>query len=243
MRQTFFFVFFTLTSLICSSQSGTITYKNTLEPPSKLEDLKKKDPEKYRRYSMMINQMAEAEKQANYMLNFNSKMAVFSEEKSMSKKNKMLPRPKEHTLYYYELENNQRAYQTERSGKYFRVIEDPIDWKIIDEEKIIDNYKCKKAIATQIFYSYDREGKLKTKEQAIECWFTSQIPVPFGPENYGGLPGLILSLSSQGNNYIVSEICLEKESKNVKEPTKGVLLDEKEFALEMHKMFNNYSGN
>lgn len=243
MKQSISIILFVLTSLFAYAQSGTITYKNTLEAPSKLEELKKTDPAKYKRYSMMFKQMNEAENQVVYTLTFNNQLAVFKAEESIAKENQMLPSPKKNTIYYYSLENKQRFYQTERSGKYFRVKEAAVDWKITNEEKMIHNYTCKKATATQTFYSYDKEGNLNEKEQLIECWFTPKIPVPYGPENYAGLPGLILSLSSQGNNYMVVDIDLKEENKKLKKPTKGNLIGEKEFALKMYKLFSNFFGN
>jgi GLPGLI family protein len=65
--------------------------------------------------------------------------------------------------------------------KYFTVKESKVsfEWNILDEEKKIGSYNCKKA--TTIF-----RGRTYT------VWFTNDIPIQFGPWKFNGLPGLIL---------------------------------------------------
>lgn len=42
-------------------------------------------------------------------------------------------------------------------------------------------------------------------------WFTNQIPVPFGPEDFNGLPGLVLEATNNDQTFIYAEsIELEK---------------------------------
>lgn len=57
-----------------------------------------------------------------------------------------------------------------------------IAWKLSTEQSVFLTYPVIKATATH-------EGK------AIEAWFTPQIPVPAGPGEFGGLPGLILTVT------------------------------------------------
>ncbi|PJB13377.1 MAG: GLPGLI family protein [Flavobacteriales bacterium CG_4_9_14_3_um_filter_40_17] len=54
-----------------------------------------------------------------------------------------------------------------------------IEWKIQNEKKKIGSYICTKATAT--FRGRD-----------FVAWFTTEIPLPFGPWKLHGLPGLIL---------------------------------------------------
>jgi GLPGLI family protein len=53
------------------------------------------------------------------------------------------------------------------------------DWTILDDKKLVLDYRCQKAVTT--FRGRD-----------YEVWFTSDIPVPFGPWKFNGLPGAIL---------------------------------------------------
>ena len=62
-------------------------------------------------------------------------------------------------------------------------------WQITDEEKEIAGYKVRKATTD----SYGDKGFEFYKRKAI-AWFTTDIPIPTGPERYYGLPGLIVEL-------------------------------------------------
>lgn len=58
-----------------------------------------------------------------------------------------------------------------------------MDWKIINEFKTIDNYKCQKATITYL-------------DRSFEAWFTSEIAIQDGPAVFYGLPGLIIEMNS-----------------------------------------------
>ena len=62
-------------------------------------------------------------------------------------------------------------------------------WEITDEEKEIAGYKVRKAVAA----SYgDKKNPFYTGK--VTAWFTTDVPIPTGPEHYYGLPGLIVEL-------------------------------------------------
>jgi len=63
------------------------------------------------------------------------------------------------------------------------------DWKITNETKKIDDYTCQKAI-------------LNYSNRTWEAWFTADIPIHSGPYVFGQLPGLILEIKDNKNNYI-----------------------------------------
>ncbi|NEW79144.1 MAG: GLPGLI family protein [Gelidibacter sp.] len=71
-------------------------------------------------------------------------------------------------------------------------------WELSNEKKIVGDFECYKALTV---YTYkDRKGNLK--KVPIVAWYTSKLPIPLGPKNYVGLPGLILELE-EGENTIV----------------------------------------
>lgn len=86
------------------------------------------------------------------------------------------------------------------------------NWVFVNETKIIDGYICFKA-TKEIFYK-----RTNVKSNNI-AWYTPDIPVPYGPAGYGGLPGLILQLEIGTKvTYLVSKVILNP-TKKVEIPT------------------------
>ena len=76
------------------------------------------------------------------------------------------------------------------------------------------------------------DGKFEdvTKERTTTVWYTPQIPVSNGPEDYFGLPGLILEINDGEVTLICSKIVINPEqSFEIKEPEKGKEVSQKEF--------------
>ena len=238
-----------IVSILCLqftyAQSGEITYKNEPTPPEGLEEMKKTDPQKYKRYSFMINKMNERTKRLRYTLKFNTEHSKFSTNPSMAKEDNAMSRMSmPQSEYYYDLASNDRYQKNNITGKELLVKKDPIEWSITKATKVIKGYNCRKAEAVQVFYSIDKETEeLKTKEQPITAWFTTELPFSFGPENYGGLPGLVLELSTQGNNYMVENIKLkENRNRSIEFPDPDKAITEQEAAKQMKKALSNMIG-
>jgi GLPGLI family protein len=112
-------------------------------------------------------------------------------------------------------------------------------WEISSETKMIGGYSCQKAISTkpvseEEMVEYEAELKKKEssatnlfsvekpKEQIVTVWFTTEIPVSNGPNNYWGLPGLILEVNDGKTVLLCSKIVLNpKEKFEIKKPKKG----------------------
>ena len=68
------------------------------------------------------------------------------------------------------------------------------------------------------------------KEVTITAWYTPEIPISQGPENYWGLPGLILEVSDGKTVVLCSKIVMNaKEKVEIKSPTKGKVISQKEY--------------
>ena len=68
------------------------------------------------------------------------------------------------------------------------------------------------------------------KEVVIMAWYTPEIPVNQGPENYWGLPGLILEVNDGRTTILCSKIVLNaKEKTIIKAPAKGKVVSQKEY--------------
>jgi len=97
------------------------------------------------------------------------------------------------------------------------IIADSINknWKITGESKIIKGFECYKAIG-EIKITEPEKGEvlqIKKKPKVVTAWFCPKIPIPLGPKGFGGLPGLILSLSYDKFNISVDHINLKPKKK------------------------------
>jgi GLPGLI family protein len=78
-------------------------------------------------------------------------------------------------------ENSLQQIYRVASDEYVLKEEFPaLDWEILEDSKEIGGYACQKAVTN-------------FKGRTYEAWFTTEIPMPFGPWKLNGLPGLILS--------------------------------------------------
>ena len=89
------------------------------------------------------------------------------------------------------------------------------------------------------------ERKEVNDTSAIVAWFTTDIPVPAGPEVQGQLPGLILALDMNDGRmvYKAIEISAKADVASVKEPTKGKKVTPEEFTNERNKMLDEMQKN
>lgn len=62
------------------------------------------------------------------------------------------------------------------------------NWKLINETKVINSILCKKA-------------EVRYKGRDWNAWYTTEIPFPYGPYKFSGLPGLIVKISDKTGDY------------------------------------------
>lgn len=97
------------------------------------------------------------------------------------------------------------------------------DWVFTNETKKIENYTCYKA-------TLDLFVERTSQVSQIIAWYTLDIPIPYGPAGFGGLPGLILELKYKQAVYVAKEITLNppRGIKKYPEPSLENKIDEKE---------------
>lgn len=157
----------------------------------------------------------------------------------------------------------EKLYMQESSvfGKTF-LIKDKLEvqeWQLTGETKKIGDYNAQQAIYTRTVerssFTFgnvndeEEESKQETYTDTIkvEAWFTPEIPVSHGPQNYWGLPGLILELNDGNTTYLCTKVTLNPEEKiEIKKPKKGKKVNREEFAAIMkekaEEMSKKYSG-
>jgi GLPGLI family protein len=115
------------------------------------------------------------------------------------------------------------------------IIEDTLRklaWKLNDDTMLIKGYHCKKATAK------NRQG------DNIVAWYTEEIATPSGPEQFGGLPGLILQMDI-GDSWVVFttlDIQTGTGKQLVKAPTGAKKVTRQEFQKMMDEAFGPSTG-
>jgi GLPGLI family protein len=156
-----------------------------------------------------------------------------------------------------------KSIELRELGAKFFIIEDSIKtqkWKLSDETKNILGHLCHKATTQQtqmmagairITTNVDKADtakqktpQLQTKQVDVVAWYADDIQTPVGPENNGGLPGVILQLSvdNEQTTYTATEIKKEVNKKELKEPVKGKKVTRQEFQKLAMEMMSNMNG-
>lgn len=162
--------------------------------------------------------------------------------------------------FYKDVKAKTYTVDKEFMGKEFLVVDSlpKLNWKMEQETKQIGGYNCFKATAVKQASKTDfrnfrpknndakkadeakkTSGETKTnfednfeipKEIVVTAWYTPEIPVNQGPENYWGLPGLILEVNDGKTTILCSKIVLNaKEKAEIKPSKKGKTVSQKEY--------------
>ncbi|MFN3758914.1 MAG: GLPGLI family protein [Algoriphagus aquaeductus] len=151
----------------------------------------------------------------------------------------------------------EQTYEQEQDvmGKEFLIRDalEPAEWELTGETKKIGNYTAQKATYSRIVDSQRFSTGMTEMENVkdtiqVTAWFTPEIPVPHGPENFFGLPGLILEIQNSGRTLICEKIELNPSANPVKieRPKRGKEISREEFRAmqeeSMKQMMNRYQG-
>lgn len=104
------------------------------------------------------------------------------------------------------------------------------NWVLTTETKIIENFKCYKA--TNI---YEVNNGVKTFKHPVTAWYCPEIPINFGPNGYGNLPGLILELQVRNHVYGAKKISFDNKEKISFDKKNVTIIDEKELQEKIKK--------
>lgn len=161
--------------------------------------------------------------------------------------------------FYKDVKAKTYTVDKEFMGKEFLVVDSlpKLNWKLEQETKQIGGYNCYKATAVKQASKTDfrnfrpknngekKEEVKKTsdvtktnfadnfeipKEIVVTAWYTPEIPINQGPENYWGLPGLILEINDGTTTILCSKIVLNSKDKvEIKPSKKGKVISQKEY--------------
>lgn len=99
-----------------------------------------------------------------------------------------------------------------------------IKWVLENETKKIGDFKCKKATT-------------KFRGRDYTCWYTEEIPLPYGPWKLQGLPGIILEAKSNDGYFGINFKKVKYPEEKISVPSsENILLSNKEKFI----TFNDY---
>jgi GLPGLI family protein len=129
-------------------------------------------------------------------------------------------------------------------------------WKLSEETKTIAKQLCKKATtmisAPQIRMRVSMGGggnntdttantPRAPKETELVVWYAENIPVSFGPDNYSGLPGVIMEIDQDNGATVTTavEVSAKYPKKELVAPTKGDKMNRAQFQENMQKLMQD----
>lgn len=220
----------------------------------------------------MEKQLADAMKKANqkeYTLNFNLSESNWKEVESLGN----APAGASGTVTsvvsfggsssatkYSNTADNLFLEETSLMGKAFLVKDElkSYAWELTDETKKIGEYTAQKAVYTKVttrkmmafgngVAEGDGEPKVMTDSVKVEAWYTPEIPVSHGPDNFWGLPGLILEVNDGRRTLLCTKVVLNpSDGVVIKKPRKGKKVNREEYAKiqleKIEEMSGKYSG-
>jgi GLPGLI family protein len=132
-------------------------------------------------------------------------------------------------LIHRDFEKEKKTELIEMLGKTY-IIEDSLTaprWKVLNQIKDVNGHVCMLAVTEDTI-----------KKQQIKAWFAHDIPVPAGPEQYFGLPGLIMELEINDGDVVVTTTKVEMkpvgEEINLPKKMKGKKLTYKGYRELLH---------
>lgn len=157
---------------------------------------------------------------------------------------------------YSNRAENKFARENDMMGKTFLVKDslNNLEWELVKDSKMIGQYPAFKALATRSLEKnlWSRMGRRarelqekndsivkaggtiveeEPKTEIITAWYTPMIPAGHGPDEFGGLPGLILELNTSNTTILCTKVVLNpKEPITIEAPVKGKEVNREEYA-------------
>ncbi len=217
MKNIFLVLFLASTaSLSAQFNQGEILYESKLNVhknlPPEMEAMKDRIPE-YRT--------------SNHILLFNQEVSMYSNKpREQKEENNEFRRRRrrgnqENDKVFHSISTGEMIESKDFFGKKFLIKGDKktYKWQFTGKSKQVGDYLCQQAVH-------------KDSTSNIEVWFTPMIPVATGPEDFSGLPGLILHVDIDDGTRVISAaniISKELVENAIEKPTEGKEITREEF--------------
>ena len=255
-------------SLFAQDFQGVATYKTQRKLDLKIDSTQVNGGEMQKQIMAMLKKQF----QKTYILTFDKNTSIYKEDEALAPPSAggsimVISSVGGSGSLYKDIKHESFTNQQETFGKQF-IIKDrlnPIEWELHSDTKNIGNYTCYKAtytkeieeMSTMRFSSSDDEQDEQNDERptalpemktiTVTAWYTPQIPVSNGPDNYQGLPGLILEVNDGDLMILCSKITINpKKMIEISEPKKGKQVTQEEYnkivMKKMEEMSEHYRG-
>lgn len=238
--------------------NGVATYQSQRSIDLKLDD--KKENGMNAEMHKQIQEQLKKQFQKEYTLSFKGPESTYQQEESLAP-----PAPTNNVITisvtgnkgvtYHDIEKLRLLKETEIMGKSF-LIADSLQkpkWNLKKEIKNIGAYTCFKAVLVEEYKqpSFDEETGARldsvSKTRTTTAWYTLDIPVQHGPDEYWGLPGLILEVSDGKFSLMCTKVVLNpNEEILIETPKKGKAVTKKEYEQiqeeKMEEMMQRHGG-
>lgn len=228
----FFFIIFKSSAQV---ENGKIKYGVSIEM---LEGLKENGA-----FKKLYTDAVENAKYLSFTLNFNKERAVFSYNDDLTMEKTDVGLSKVSAGYMNEVYQNKdfSLCAVNGYGNYLLKTDALKDWVLENETKEIEGFLCYKATSTKKVIRPE-----KTFVFPVIAWYCPKIPVSFGPNGYGNLPGLILELQVRNVVYGVKKIDLNLlKTPIMSQPKDYPVINQEEFdelVLNAYKNRNSTNG-
>lgn len=133
--------------------------------------------------------------------------------------------------------NHNEGYLVEQKGimdKQFLVrseLAPNFEWEITDKTRKYGDQTCRVAIS-----------KNPITKWPITACFNEEIPIPEGPGDYHGLPGLVVEVKEGAMTITMNEVSILKDKKKIEEPKEGTKTTKEEFTKMMQERAQQMGG-
>ena len=219
-------------------------------------DTKGMSDEKVKELNETMSKMFEK----TFILNFNKSESIYQQEqklKEIGSRGGNFSSDLEGELY--KNSQTKKYIKAEEFANKNYIITDVLknyNWDITQESKKIGGYTCYKAISiTKVtkkeLQEYEvekaKQSKNKTsffnlekpKDKKITVWYNPEIPVSHGPNQYWGVPGLIMEVNENNLIILCSKVILNpKDKKSIKAPKNGKVISQNAYDLMEEKQYD-----
>lgn len=99
-------------------------------------------------------------------------------------------------------------------------------WVLEEESKQINGFKVYKA--TKVYTTVDG------KNEPIVAWYAPELPYPYGPNGYSGLPGLIFQVQQGVQMFTLDKVLFDQAIEIPEEPANGIIISKQEYSQIMY---------